>query len=212
LAPAGWNFLNRPGFDGQSFQPDEHKRRNGDLRTDRRGSEFQRVEQLSQQWGAEYSCALFDNDFVLEQWATANLQPSSAFSVGGSEAPNRITVHAPWADKTMYWDYGDYSGGRVSVNCTNYLDAWTYVTVTFNASDNSHRIYLNGIQAAATINSNSPVNTQTGFTLGTWLPYYEKGNLDEFRISNSARSTDWIATDYNNQKSPSTFYSVGAAQ
>jgi hypothetical protein len=29
----------------------------------------------------------------------------------------------------------------------------------------------------------------------------------EVRISNIARSADWIAAEYNNQSSPSTFYS-----
>ncbi len=38
------------------------------------------------------------------------------------------------------------------------------------------------------------------------------GNLDEIRVSNIARSADWIAAEYNNQKNPSTFYSIGAAQ
>jgi hypothetical protein len=34
--------------------------------------------------------------------------------------------------------------------------------------------------------------------------------LDEVRISSVARSAGWIATEYANQHSPSTFYSVGA--
>lgn len=33
--------------------------------------------------------------------------------------------------------------------------------------------------------------------------------MDEVRISATARSWDWIKTKYNNQNSPSTFYSVG---
>ncbi|MFW9875614.1 MAG: hypothetical protein ACFFG0_21130, partial [Candidatus Thorarchaeota archaeon] len=39
--------------------------------------------------------------------------------------------------------------------------------------------------------------------------YYD-GAIDEFRISKIARSEDWIATEYNNQKDPNNFYSVGA--
>jgi hypothetical protein len=41
------------------------------------------------------------------------------------------------------------------------------------------------------------------------LSYYQ-GNIDEFHFSNSARSADWIAAEYNNQNSPSTFVTVGA--
>ncbi|MFW9877011.1 MAG: DUF2341 domain-containing protein, partial [Candidatus Thorarchaeota archaeon] len=40
-------------------------------------------------------------------------------------------------------------------------------------------------------------------------PYYN-GIIDEARISNVARSNDWIATEYNNQYDPSSFYSIGS--
>jgi hypothetical protein len=43
-----------------------------------------------------------------------------------------------------------------------------------------------------------------------WNEYYD-GLLDEVRISTTVRSADWVATEYNNQSSPSTFYTVGAA-
>ena len=36
------------------------------------------------------------------------------------------------------------------------------------------------------------------------------GSVDEIRISNVARSADWMPASYNNQASPSTFYTVGA--
>ncbi|MFW9880346.1 MAG: hypothetical protein ACFFG0_45315, partial [Candidatus Thorarchaeota archaeon] len=39
--------------------------------------------------------------------------------------------------------------------------------------------------------------------------YYD-GAIDEFRLSKIARSANWIATEYNNQKDPNNFYSVGA--
>ena len=35
-----------------------------------------------------------------------------------------------------------------------------------------------------------------------------EGIIDEVRISNTARSTGWISTEYANQNSPSTFYEV----
>ena len=38
---------------------------------------------------------------------------------------------------------------------------------------------------------------------------YFNGSLDEVRISNTVRSADWIATEYNNQSSPSAFYTIG---
>ena len=38
------------------------------------------------------------------------------------------------------------------------------------------------------------------------------GLVDEGRISITPRSADWIATEYNNQSSPSTFYRYGGGE
>jgi hypothetical protein len=37
-----------------------------------------------------------------------------------------------------------------------------------------------------------------------------EGDMDEVRISRIARSSDWVATEYNNQSAPAAFYSLGA--
>jgi hypothetical protein len=34
------------------------------------------------------------------------------------------------------------------------------------------------------------------------------GTLDEIRISNTNRSTDWIKTSYNTQNAPASFYTL----
>jgi hypothetical protein len=39
--------------------------------------------------------------------------------------------------------------------------------------------------------------------------WHFNGTIDEVRISNVARSSEWIATQYNNQNDTSTFYSLG---
>lgn len=38
------------------------------------------------------------------------------------------------------------------------------------------------------------------------------GSIEEFRICGVARSSTWISTEYNNQSSPSTFYTVGSQE
>jgi hypothetical protein len=42
--------------------------------------------------------------------------------------------------------------------------------------------------------------------------YFYHGLIDELRISNTVRSAGWIATEYNNQSSPSTFLSEGSQE
>jgi biopolymer transport protein ExbB len=41
----------------------------------------------------------------------------------------------------------------------------------------------------------------------TAAPFH--GSIDEVRISSVARSAEWIQTEYNNQKAPAAFYTVG---
>jgi hypothetical protein len=86
--------------------------------------------------------------------------------------------------------------------------SWQHVAVTYDGSD--VRVYRNGV------NGNSQPATGT-LALGTntdplnigmnttWNEFLD-GQLDEVRISNIARSSNWIATEFSNQDSPSTFF------
>jgi YD repeat-containing protein len=145
-------------------------------------------------------------------WNLVSAQASSSFTIGGSDNPNRIAASVPWSDSNLYWDYGSWSGGgRLSTSYSSYLSSWTHVVLEYDAGSTTHYIYLNGSLANSNVNSNAPTSTQTGIDVGAWPPYYESGSIDEFRVSTVARSADWVATEYNNQGSPSTFYSVGVA-
>ena len=42
----------------------------------------------------------------------------------------------------------------------------------------------------------------------TTPPGIWNGLIDEVRVSSTARSADWVATEYSNQSSPGTFYSL----
>jgi hypothetical protein len=94
--------------------------------------------------------------------------------------------------------------------------AWKYVVFTYTTSTVPH-IYLNGVEVSYStqqMGSGTDSNDTGSVGLGT------NGNnnffgsinglLDEVRIANVVRSASWIATEYNNQSSPSTFLSIGA--
>ncbi|MBZ5727272.1 MAG: DUF2341 domain-containing protein, partial [Acidobacteriia bacterium] len=72
--------------------------------------------------------------------------------------------------------------------------------------------YVDGVLIPATGGSIS-LNTDQGmFAVGT-IPgalgnSNLRGSISEVRISNVDRSADWIATEFNNQKSPASFYSI----
>lgn len=111
----------------------------------------------------------------------------------------------------LYGDDWDMTG--VALQSAGWkLVHWTY------AADRTSALYVNG-QSAGTHTFGQVANTQ-----GTngWIGYAGQpqwgnanslnGQLDEVRIARTPLTMQWIATEYANQSSPSTFYTVGAAE
>jgi hypothetical protein len=96
--------------------------------------------------------------------------------------------------------------------------SWFLVSATWDTSDHQLRVFLNGVQLAQTILNGSHLFDGTGDagylnepTIGN-IPQGGRdynGQMQEVRLSKIARSSCWFKTEYNNQKSPSTFYSIG---
>ena len=120
--------------------------------------------------------------------------------------PASGTISAQIAATTSY-------GTATSTNAL-VVGSWQYVVMTYS-SPNAPLLYLNGNQV-----SYSSQHARTGAdsyasggAIGT--PDYNPGSsafngvVDEARISSVARPADWIATEFNNQSSPSTFYTIG---
>ena len=95
------------------------------------------------------------------------------------------------------------------------LNAWNYVTISRTATTTS--FYLNG---SANGSGTSTAVTTTGQVSGIGadangaIDAGEQflGLIDEVRISSTARSAEWIKTEYNNQSSPSTFHTIAAEE
>lgn len=89
--------------------------------------------------------------------------------------------------------------------------AWHYVQGVYNASNSTFYTYVDGVLdrsmtgAVAAANGNV-IYLGSDFTAGNWL----YGILDEARISNVAKSADWIKAEYTNQSNPANFTSGGS--
>jgi biopolymer transport protein ExbB len=91
------------------------------------------------------------------------------------------------------------------------LNTWTHIVGTWN---NSTMItYQNGVSAATLgsvngsfVNNSNSLRFGGEHGVGGGNPHHFQGRIDEIRISSIARSADWVATVYNNESSPSTFY------
>lgn len=90
---------------------------------------------------------------------------------------------------------------------------WTLATVTWSGSVS--KIYINGsLDNTNTYSSGTIVNAgYLDFSHSRqWGGHYYKGDMDEIRISNVVRNGDWIATEYNNQSAPDSFYNLGTIE
>jgi hypothetical protein len=87
---------------------------------------------------------------------------------------------------------------------------WKYICATWDGT--SIKMYVGGSLVATTA---STIAAAVGYSANVGTDNLGGGNdydgdLDEVRFSATARSADWITTEYNNQNSPSTFYTLGS--
>ncbi len=122
-----------------------------------------------------------------------------------------------WIDGTTASFYISHSGSDYPHIDNSGLSAntWYYLTGTFDG--NSMNFYVNGVNSAGSLSSPGSIATNNKPTyIGKGLldlqTLFFNGVEDEVRVSNVARSASWIASEYNNQSSPSTFLSLGSQQ
>ena len=89
---------------------------------------------------------------------------------------------------------------------------WHHLAATYNAGTGLQNaaVYLDGV-----LKSTSGKKGMLGTPATTYFDVHPSGMtgvVDEFRISNAARSAAWIQTEFNNQNTPNTFFSVGGQQ
>lgn len=131
------------------------------------------------------------------------------------------SLSSPGASYVLYinssqqpcFDWINTSGTNISACGSTALSAntWYYFVGTYTPSTIS--IYVNGSLAGTATPTGSMYQANQTYGIGC------NGNsstgcsqdyIDETRVINTALSPDWIITEYNNQKNPSTFYTVGS--
>jgi hypothetical protein len=101
-------------------------------------------------------------------------------------------------------------------------NTWAHVVVTTlggTTGPHTQTIFINGVEDSTGPGGSGSSDSdaaQTAYLLNATFNDLSSGtfngSVDEIRISNTVRSANWIATEFNNGSSPSTFLSVGAAQ
>ena len=133
-------------------------------------------------------------------------------------------IHPPHA-----WAWYRYPGGQIELSLysqsTGSLEyvvssgaisagTWTHVYATYDGT--TMRMYINGTadpntQATSLTVGTSSIDVSIGQNQISGHNNFYDGNLDEVRISSTARSAGWIATEYANQSNPTAFYGIGGA-
>jgi hypothetical protein len=107
---------------------------------------------------------------------------------------------------------GAGSAANITVaNFFNSVNVWRHLALTYDGA--TLRLYTDGAAngtKARTLNTSYVGARIAAASSGggeQWI-----GHVDEARITSSALSAEWIATEYNNQNAPGTFYSIGAQE
>ena len=115
---------------------------------------------------------------------------------------------------------GSSSGNRTYTSNTTYpYNQWYNVVMIYTADDRID-LYVNGVLDGSlavgpfgSISNSLPTAIGASIAFeeveGTYSQYFD-GILDEIRLSNVARTSNWILTGYNNQSNPTEFYSSTA--
>jgi MSHA biogenesis protein MshQ len=93
---------------------------------------------------------------------------------------------------------------------------WLYLVVTYDkdaGGTDEIKMYENGSligtqDYSIAMANHGILSTNRQGKFDGWV----KSTIDEVRISDTARSSDWILTSYNNQSSPASFYTIGSEE
>ncbi|WP_109830713.1 DUF2341 domain-containing protein [Reichenbachiella versicolor] len=116
---------------------------------------------------------------------------------------------------------GDNAGNREYIRDNDAIndDSWHYLVVTWDGASGQAYVDANTnnttTQSVGTIGND--ISPNVSFTIGSRssgaaIARSITGDIDEVRVSNTARSADWITTEFNNQSNPSAFVTVAADQ
>jgi thermitase len=153
------------------------------------------------------------SNYTVQLWVKFNATPtdySAAVSAGGWGGPLSIWFTA---SGTSIFRMDSAALCQTYGSLTPDTTTFHQLVMTYNGSQLVP--YIDGVPAnsyppSCTGTTSFAANSLTlgGFNPGKMLP----STIDEFRISSSSRSADWILTEFRNQNSPAAFYAVGSQQ
>jgi hypothetical protein len=147
------------------------------------------------------------NTLTVEVWIKPNL---GAFQ-------KIITKDTTWLYEKQPFNLGfNNTGSRIifytgdgtnelhaSAPSDNTAGAWSHIVATYDGS--AIKVYKDGVAGSPTARTGNLYTNSTNVNFGQWGSggYLFSGSIDEVRISDVARSADWIKAEYNNESDTS---------
>jgi YD repeat-containing protein len=134
------------------------------------------------------------------------LSGTTLFGVGNASGTwKSLSGSTTISPGSWYHLVGTFGNSLMKVYVNGVLDgSISYAVVPSYSDSASYGPVPQTFYLGAQHNAHHTSNTQTSDM------YFYYGLTDEVRISNTTRSADWILTEYRNQSSPSTFYTIGS--
>jgi hypothetical protein len=149
--------------------------------------------------------------YTLEAWAKFDDFPDATKSVG-------LLVCKREKEPAKGYCYGVTNSKDVRMGVENHFTdttglnlltgTWYHIVAVFNDTSNTCLIYVNGTENKSDTYDGTLSATNEVLRIGACsfenapCARQADGTIDEARISNTARSADWIKTSYNNQNDP----------
>jgi hypothetical protein len=148
---------------------------------------------------------------TLEAWASTSSSANNGVVAYGANSFNGSRIALYWGETGDGLDFENMGAGEVVSNDSR----WHHLVASYSGgaiTSSSVTLFVDGVQHS-TQGSGKPDVTTDELKIGgtptvTFCCAYA-GLVDEVRISGVTRSADWVATEYNNQSSPATFYRMG---
>ncbi len=148
-------------------------------------------------WVYDSSTLAENNSRLVEKWDCSGANAESI----------RINLKSPQANYRVTNDVGSQFNQSPSVG--DYENQWAHFSMTWNGATVIG--YRDGGQETSGPLSGNLKNSGPFFIGNSNCEERSvEGIIDEVRLSNVARSLDWIQTEYNNQESPNSFFSLGS--
>ena len=160
------------------------------------------------------AAALNPSFISVEAWIrTTSAGTGSIFSKDNSTSVNRVWQFRVNAGKVEFIPFNATANANVISTASVNDGQFHHVCGTWDGT--TARVYVDGVQSGSATFAGSLRTGQTNAAyigrMETGSPNFFPGTIDEVRLSQSARSANWVKASYDNQKPSAAFLTATAA-